>query len=132
MVQQSHMIITVSRSLTSTKKKTKEVDKLKQGLVYNNTVKEKIAKLNEVLDISISIDDRINLSQSLLSEIFASPKTVVKTMDSTGKTVVSTETAEDFMLRLATMKSNKKIVGMSYKKTNGENFKLTELIVKIK
>lgn len=114
------------------KKKIKEVDKLKQGLVYNNTVKEKIAKLNEVLDISISIDDRINLSQSLLSEIFASPKAVVKTMDSTGKTIIATETAEDFMLRLATMKSNKKIVGMSYKKTNGENFKLTELIVKMK
>lgn len=114
------------------KKKTKEVDKLKQGLVYNNTVKEKIAKLNEVLDFSISVDDRINLSQSLLSEIFASPKAVVKTMDSTGKTIVVTETAEDFMLRLATMKSNKKIVGMSYKKTNGENFKLTELIVKMK
>lgn len=132
MVQQSHMIITVSRSLTSAKKKIKEVDKLKQGLAYNNTVKEKIAKLNEVLDFSISVDDRINLSQSLLSEIFASPKAVVKTMDSTGKTIIATETAEDFMLRLATMKSNKKNVGISYKKTNGENFKLTELIVKIK
>ena len=53
-------------------------------------------------------------------------------MDSTGKTIVATETAEDFMLHLATMKSNKKIVGMSYKKTNGKNFKLTELIVKMK
>ena len=88
--------------------------------------------MNSILDENINEDERINLSQSLLSEIFASPQAKVKTMDSTGKTVVSTETAEDFMLRLATMKPHKKIVGMSYKKTNGENFKLTELTVKIK
>lgn len=73
------------------------------------TVKEMIEKLNSILDENINEDERINLSQSLLSEIFASPKAVVKTMDSTGKTIVATETAEDFMLHLATMKSNKKL-----------------------
>lgn len=114
------------------KEKIKKVEKLKDQQAYMGTVKEMIEKLNSILDENINEDERINLSQSLLSEIFASPKAVVKTMDSTGKTIVATETAEDFMLHLATMKSNKKIVGMSYKKTNGKNFKLTELIVKMK
>ena len=114
------------------KEKIKKVEKLKDQQAYMGTVKEMIEKLNSILDENINEDERINLSQSLLSEIFASPQAKVKTMDSTGKTVVSTETAEDFMLRLATMKPHKKIVGMSYKKTNGENFKLTELTVKIK
>ena len=114
------------------KEKIKKVEKLKDQQAYMGTVKEMIEKLNSILDENINEDERINLSQSLLSEIFASPQAKVKTMDSTGKTVVSTETAEDFMLRLATMKPYKKIVGMSYKKTNGENFKLTELTVKIK
>ena len=114
------------------KEKIKKVEKLKDQQAYMGTVKEMIEKLNSILDENINEDERINLSQSLLSEIFASPKAVVKTMDSTGKTIVATETAEDFMLHLATIKSNKKIVGMSYKKTNGKNFKLTELIVKMK
>lgn len=114
------------------KEKIKKVEKLKDQQAYMGTVKEMIEKLNSILDENINEDERINLSQSLLSEIFASPKAVVKTMDSTGKTIVATETAEDFMLHLATMKSNKKIVGMSYKKTNSKNFKLTELIVKMK
>lgn len=114
------------------KEKIKKVEKLKDQQAYMGTVKEMIEKLNSILDENINEDERINLSQSLLSEIFASPKAVVKTMDSTGKTIVATETAEDFMLHLAIMKSNKKIVGMSYKKTNSKNFKLTELIVKMK
>lgn len=114
------------------KEKIKKVEKLKDQQAYMGTVKEMIEKLNSILDENINEDERINLSQSLLSEIFASPKAVVKTMDSTAKTIVATETAEDFMLHLATMKSNKKIVGMSYKKTNSKNFKLTELIVKMK
>lgn len=114
------------------KEKIKKVEKLKDQQAYMGTVKEMIEKLNSILDENINEDERINLSQSLLSEIFASPKAVVKTMDSTGKTIVATEIAEDFMLHLATMKSNKKIVGMSYKKTNSKNFKLTELIVKMK
>ena len=53
-------------------------------------------------------------------------------MDATGKTVVSTETAEDFMLRLSTMKTDKRVVGIGYKKTTDEKFKLTELTIKMK
>ena len=66
----------------------------------------------------------------LLSEIFASPKAVVKTVGSNGKTIVSTETAEDFMLRLATMKTDKKMVEVSSKKD--KNNKLTELTIQMK
>ncbi len=96
------------------------------------TVKEMIEKLNSILDENINEDERINLSQSLLSEIFASPQAKVKTMDSTGKTVVSTETAEDFMLRLATMKPGKQVIGMFFKKTKDKNIKLTELTIKFR
>ena len=86
-------------------------------------------KLNEILDKSISEDERITKSETLLADIFASPKAVVKTVGSNGKTVVSTETAEDFLLRLATMPADKKLVEVSSKKD--KNGKYTELTVKI-
>ncbi len=88
------------------------------------------AKLNEILDSALSADERIDLSQTLLSELFASPKAVVKTVGSNGTTVVSTETAEDFMLRLSTMKTDKRIVEVSSEKD--KNNKYTSLSVSFK
>lgn len=88
-----------------------------------------VGKLNDVLDASISDDDRITLSQQLLTELFASPKAVVRTIGSNGTTVVATETAEDFMLSLATMQTGKKISEVSSKKDKDGKF--TELSVKI-
>lgn len=90
---------------------------------------EEIGKLNEILDNTISENERITKSETLLAEMFATPKAVVKTLGSNGKTVVSTETAEDFLLRLATMPTDKKLVEVSSKKD--KNGKYTELTVKM-
>lgn len=119
-------------AIINIRSKLKEMEGLKVNHTYSNTVKEMINRLNDVLDAAVSEEERINRSQSLLSEIFASPQAKVKTMDVTGNTIVSTETAEDFMLRLVTIKTNKKLVGMRYKKTKEEKFKLTELTVRMK
>jgi TPR repeat protein len=88
------------------------------------------AQLNNVLDSSVSEDERITLSQNALTEIFASPQAVVKTVGANMKTVVSTETAEDFMLRLATLNTTKRITITAFKKD--KNSKLTELTVLMK
>ena len=89
-----------------------------------------IARLNQVFDKTLGEDARIEQSQKALAEVFASPKAIVKTVGSNGKTIVSTETAEDFMLRLATMKTDKMMVEVSSKKDN--NNKLTELTIQMK
>ena len=89
-----------------------------------------IARLNQVLDKTLGEDTRIEQSQKTLAEVFASPKAIVKTVGSNGTTIVSTETAEDFMLRLATMKTDKKMVEVSSKKD--KNNKLTELTIQMK
>lgn len=88
-----------------------------------------IARLNGLLDASVSEDDRITQSELLLTELFASPKAVVKTVGSNGTTIVSTETAEDFMLSVATMQAGKKLSVIASKKD--EKGKFTELTVKI-
>lgn len=121
-----------NEEITNVRSKLKELDRLKVNQANIGTVKDMITRLNRVLDTSASEEERINLSQSLLQEIFASPQAKIKTIDETGKTVVATETAEDFMLRLATIKTNKKLVGVSYKKTKETKFKLTELTVRLK
>lgn len=114
------------------KQAIKEVDRLVEGKANMGTVKEMIARLNSVLDSSISEEERIDLSQVVLSEVFASPQAKIKTVADNKQTVVSTETAEDFMLRLATLKTDKRVVGITYKKTNDEQFKLTELVIQMK
>lgn len=87
-----------------------------------------IARLNKMLDASVSEDDRIVQSEMLLGELFASPKAVVRTVGSNGQTVVATETAEDFMLSLATLSTGKKLSEVASKK-NGKG-QYTELTVK--
>ena len=89
-----------------------------------------ISKLNQILKPTVTEEQRISFSRLLLDEVFASPKAVVKTVGSNGKTIVSTETAEDFILRLATMKTDKKMVEVSSKKD--KNNKLTELTIQMK
>ena len=96
----------------------------------NSADNKMILTLNELTNQKFSADARINKSQKLLKEIFAGPKAVVKTVGSNGKTVVSTETAEDFLLRLATMPADKKLVEVSSKKD--KNGKYTELTVQMK
>ena len=112
------------------RKKIAEVERLIASAGVVSVVKDNIAKLNKVLDTSISEEERIELSQDLLGEVFSSPNAAVKTLDANGKTVVSTETAEDFMLRIATMKTDKKIFGKTFKKDKDN--KMTELVLQMK
>ena len=119
-------------AIKQVRKKIKEVDHLLVGQANSGTAKEMIAQINSVLDTSISEDQRIDLSQSVLSEVFASPQAVIKTVSSDKKTVVATETAEDFMLRLSTLKTDKRVSCVVYKKTNDEKFKFTELTIQMK
>lgn len=89
-----------------------------------------IQHLNEVLNTSLSKDKRIALSNTLLKTIFASPKAIVKTIGVNDKTVISTETAENFLLHLATIITDKRIVKISTIKD--KNNKLTELTIQMK
>lgn len=89
-----------------------------------------IARLNTILDASQGEDERIVLSESLLAELFASPQAVVMTVGTNGQTVVAKETAEDFLLRIATMQTEKKLVEISSKKDS--EGKYTELTVELK
>lgn len=116
--------------IKSVRKKIADVNRLVASAGVVSEVKGNLAKLNKVLDSSISEEERIELSQSLLTEVFSSPTAVVKTLDANGKTVVSTETAEDFMLRIATLKTDKKIVGKTFKKDKDN--KMTELVLIMK
>ena len=84
-----------------------------------------IQRLNEILNTSLSEDKRIALSNTLLKKFFASPKSIVKTIGVNDKTVVSTDTAEDFLLHLATIKTDKRIVEISSKKHNNKYIELT-------
>lgn len=84
-------------------------------------------QLNSILSASLTADQRIDKAQASLKELFASPKAVVRTVGSNGKTVVATETAEDFMLSLATMQAGKAVKEVASKKD--AKGKLTELVV---
>ncbi len=119
-----------NETLKSLKEKQEEIDRLIASESGAGAAASPIAQLNQVLDGKTGEDQRITLSQTLLSEVFSSPKAVVKTVGSNGKTIVSTETAEDFMLRLATLKTEKKMVEVSSKKD--KNNKYTELVVQMK
>ena len=91
---------------------------------------DSISRLNQILKPTGTEEQRITFSRLLLDEVFASPKAVVKTVGSNGTTIVSTETAKDFMLHLATMKTDKKMVEISSKKD--KNNKYTELTIQMK
>ena len=110
-------------------RKEAEVDNLIARGGAAVAVSSPITRLNGLLDASVSEDDRITQSELLLTELFASPKAVVKTVGSNGTTVVATETAEDFMLSVATMQAGKKLSVIDSKKD--EKGKFTELTVKI-
>ena len=119
--------------VVSAKNRIKKLEQQIAALEGNQAAAASIAtQLNNVLDNSVSEDERITLSQNALTEIFVSPQAVVKTVGTNGKTIVSTETAEDFMLRIATMKTDKHITVTGFKKTKDEKPKFTELTIQIK
>lgn len=61
-----------------------------------------VDEFNQIVNPKMSPDKRISLSKKCLYKYFATPKAIVKTVGSNGTTIVSTETAEDFMLRIST------------------------------
>lgn len=84
--------------------------------------------LNHIVDNRSPVDNRISLSEKALNELFASPKAVVKTVGSNGKTVVATETAEDFLLRLSTAANINKITVVKH--SDDDQGRIKELIIK--
>lgn len=94
-----------------------------------NAAATPIAQLNTLLDATQGEDERIVLSESLLQELFISPKAVVITMGTNGMTIVAKETAEDFLLRMATIKTDKRLAEVSSKKD--KDGKYSELTVRM-
>lgn len=84
--------------------------------------------LQSIADISKSPDVRITESDKALSELFESPDVVVKTVGSNGSTVVSTEKAGDFLMRLCTVGNKIKLTKVSSKQN--EKGKITELTIR--
>lgn len=89
---------------------------------------EYINQLNALL-ANTSTEGKIALSDKLLKSVFASPQAVVKTVAANGTTIVSTETAEDFMLRISTSANANHLSEVSSKKDG--NGKLLELVVNL-
>ncbi|MBR6191376.1 MAG: tetratricopeptide repeat protein [Prevotella sp.] len=87
-----------------------------------------MASLCDLTNQSYSPDKRIEMSETLLKKIFASPEVKVETTDPTGQTVVATETAQDFLLRLATVGKQLSLENVG-KKRDSKN-KLERLVVK--
>ena len=87
-----------------------------------------MASLCDLTNQSYSPDKRIEMSETLLKKIFASPEVKVETTDPTGQTVVATETAQDFLLRLATVGKQLNLENVGKKR--GSKNKLERLVVK--
>lgn len=85
-------------------------------------------KLQSITDTSKSLEQRITDSEKALSELFDSRNAIVKTIGSNGGTVVLTEKAEDFLMRLCTLGHKIKLTVVN-SKTNGDK-KLIELTIK--
>lgn len=111
------------------KSKSAELDRLIAAGGNAVATSTSVSSLNAILSASLTEEQRIEQSKTLLGELFASPKAVVKTVGSNGTTVVATQTAEDFMLSVATMQAGMTVREIASKKdTTG---KLTELVVTI-
>lgn len=87
-----------------------------------------LSELDAVSDPSVSPEERIANSEKLLAKLFSSPNAVVKTVGSNGTTIVSTETASDFLMRLSTAPAKTRLVRID-SKTDAQG-KFTELTVK--
>lgn len=87
-----------------------------------------ISGLLQIANTNLSADNRIALSEEMQEKLFASSKAIVKTIGSNGNTVVSTETAEDFMLRLSTSIHINKITMINC--ITDEHGKIKEMTIK--
>lgn len=104
------------------------LEKIEQELAANSMPETYMEKLQTVIDLSLSLEQRISNSETVLNELFASPEAVIKTVGSNGKTIVATEKADDYLMRLCTSGNQLKLKVM-----NAEldvNGKITTLTVK--
>lgn len=93
-----------------------------------NSEEKYISELDILSDQNISLELRISEAERLLSVLFESSSSVVKTVGSNGTTVIATETAIDFMMRLSTSSSKIRIVQVS-SRVNSKG-KFIELMVR--
>lgn len=63
---------------------------------------DNITLLTAIGNESLSVEERIKLQEKSLKTLFNNPKVKVEIVGSNGTTIVATETAEDFVLRLCT------------------------------
>ena len=87
-----------------------------------------MTQLDVLTNMALSLDERISESEKLLSLLFASPDAVVKTVGSNGTTIVATETAADFLMRLSTSAAKIRVVRVDSKLDAGG--KILELVVR--
>lgn len=107
----------------SARVKIREIEE--ELLSFHPNAPSYLTKMQELTDSSKSPDWRINESNKLLDELFASPKAKVMVVGSNGTTIVNTETAEDYLLYLGT--SGKKLVLKEVKTNKDESGKITEI-----
>lgn len=107
----------------SARVKIREIEE--ELLSFHPNAPSYLTKMQELTDGSKSPDWRINESNKLLDELFASPKAKVMVVGSNGTTIVNTETAEDYLLYLGT--SGKKLVLKEVKTNKDESGKITEI-----
>ena len=107
----------------SAKIKIREIEE--ELLSFHPNAPSYLTKMQSLTDSSKSPDWRINESNKLLDELFASPKAKVMVVGSNGTTIVNTETAEDYLLYLGT--SGKKLVLKEVKTNKDESGKITEI-----
>lgn len=112
-----------AKDADSARVKIREIEE--ELLSFHPNAPSYLTKMQELTDSSKSPDWRINESNKLLDELFASPKAKVMVVGSNGTTIVNTETAEDYLLYLGT--SGKKLVLKEVKTNKDESGKITEI-----
>lgn len=98
---------------------------------FHDSIEEHIPEFDALSDPAITPESRISEAEKLLSEIFESSSAVVKTVGSNGTTIIATETASDFIMRLCTSPSKIRIVRIkSHVNNKGQFVDLTVKEVK--
>lgn len=78
---------------------------------------DRIQLLTAIGNENNSIEERVQIKDDALAYVFASPNAKVEVVGRNGKTIVSTESAADFMIRLSTTHNLLNLVEIDSKKT---------------
>lgn len=96
----------------------------------DNTNSQIAKNLEQLTDPSLDPDKKIELSELLISTLFESQNSIVKTVSANGSTIVATQKVEDFMLQLVSY--NRKITIEVITKEMGTADKIKSLSIMIK